>query len=298
MNFKKFTILVFASAVFFSAIFALADTGAVLSLKPSAEILSVGSDFSVQIFVDSDQPINAYSFDVIYPSDKLDVASLNEAGSVVDLWQSKPKVFVGGKIKFSGGSFSPFTGSNGLVYTVTFRAIREGEASIGFGGESYVYLANGKGTKIAPSLKGVNVDISGEGGGSGFGASSTAERKTDFSPPSINNFLFVGDPVSPDQKLVGFLVRDDKSGTKNVFIKFKQWLWWEDWEEAVNPMPVPNTAWAVRIRAVDNQGNVSEELVYDWAAFLRYLLPILLIAVFLVALVINRILKRKTSIIK
>lgn len=183
-------------------------------------------------------------------------------------------------MKIIGGSLKPFQGTRGEIITINFKVVAEGSALFSFG-ESSVYLANGKGTKVIPQLK--NLEINLQSGGEKI----EKIREADSAPPEIKILALTGDPIRPERKILGFLVHDAGSGVKETLVRSRRWLWWSDWQTAINPTALINSVWSIDFRVVDNQGNASEKTIYDWGAFLRYFLPVgagLLILVLTVAL--------------
>src|SRR5437867_3971591 len=64
--------------------------------------VAVDSKFSVTIKFDSDQSLNAYSVAVKYDPTVLNLISLDNSHSVIDVWPRQPVVSQVGKITFSG----------------------------------------------------------------------------------------------------------------------------------------------------------------------------------------------------
>ena len=129
----------------FLPFFAYAQTNASgLFLRPSQGSFFVGSTFDVSIVLDTKgAAINTVEVELLFPSDILQVASPSTGYSIVQVWASPP-LFSNkeGKVYFVGGIPSPgIETSNGIVLTMTFRAIAPGEAKIEFGPQTKV-LAN------------------------------------------------------------------------------------------------------------------------------------------------------------
>ncbi len=126
---------------------------AVLSIAPSdaSATYTVGQVFSVPVLVStvSGIPVNAVSGTISFPTNSLQVVSLDTSGTFVDFWISKP-VFSNseGTINFEGGSYNPgFLGSGGKIVNILFKAKAVGPATVSF--LSSAALANdGRGTNI------------------------------------------------------------------------------------------------------------------------------------------------------
>jgi len=250
------------------------------------KILGIGAEFPLKIVVDAESPINAYQVELKFSAQNLEVIGTNDAGSIIDIARDQPKVYENGSLTFSGASLNPFEGEGGLLLTVNFRVLGVGLSELSFG-DSAVYLANGKGTKVR--VEGEETMILSE-----EGVAVTKEAAVvDEAPPNVLNLSLTEDPINPEQKLLGFLVKDDSTGVRQTFVQYRRWLTWSDLEVAQNPMALPKNAWAVKFQAFDNTGNVSEKIIYDWKAFIYYDLLVLLLLLTALGVVMNRILRRK-----
>src|SRR3989344_9087109 len=136
----------------FLPFFAYAQTNASgLFLRPSQGSFFVGSTFDVSIVLDTKgAAINTVEVELLFPSDILQVASHSTGYSIVQVWASPP-LFSNreGKVYFVGGIPSPgIETSNGIVLTMTFRAIAPGEAKIEFGPQTKVLANDALGTNV------------------------------------------------------------------------------------------------------------------------------------------------------
>jgi len=230
-----------------------------------------GSEFPVKILLDSDRALNAYSISLSYTTEYLEVVNINNGRSVIDIWQNQP-LAKDGKIELNGGSISPFQGQGGELLTVNFRAIKEGAAELSFATPAF-YLADGKGTRIAPAVQNFKLSIK-------EGAAPLVSRLgSDKAPPEIKFLSLVQDPFNPKQKFLGFFAVDPDSGVKETAVRYRSYFFWSGWQPAQNPTAVPVSAWAVDFTATDNGGNVAERILYDWPALGRSLAEMLFIII-------------------
>jgi len=127
--------------------------GASLYLAPSGGSFSVGSTFSVSIFVDTKgNEINAIEVDLKFPPEILQVTSPTAGQSFISQWLTPPSYSnLAGKISFKGGIPKGIVTSAGLVSTITFRAKSVGMAKVEFLDNSKILLKDGKGTPILTS---------------------------------------------------------------------------------------------------------------------------------------------------
>jgi len=133
-----------------------------LFVDPSGGTYSVGSTFSVSVYVNSGENfINAVEANLIFPPDKLQVVSPSVGKSFIDVWVGQPKFSnANGTISFQGAIPSPGAKtSKGLISTITFRVKSTGKAFIKFTDSSKVLLNDGKATDILSDMSGAVFDL-------------------------------------------------------------------------------------------------------------------------------------------
>lgn len=226
----------------------------------------LGASFPVLVQIDTDQPVNAYAVMVNYDGVALHYDGANNANSLITVSQGLPTVGPGSVISWSGGSLASFAGSGGLLMTLNFTSIATGTTAITLD-HPYVYLANGKGTKVVPQTKSARVTVLASAANSSLMPASAASGNADTASPTIQSISFVADPFNGSQKLLSFLVRDDVSGVQKTELRYRTGFFWSAWQPAVNPTPLRNDVWEVDFRATDNAGNIAEKTLFDWSSF-------------------------------
>ncbi len=157
---KAFIAISFAVAAFAAACSADAAT---LAVYPSNTTVSVGNIISLNVLIDTaGAAINTSSGSVQFPTDLLQVVSVNKASSIFPLWVQDPAFSnAAGTVTFDGGVPNPgFTGSNGQVMSIVFRAKKAGTASVIFSGDSVVLANDGLGTDILTGTQIATIQIS------------------------------------------------------------------------------------------------------------------------------------------
>lgn len=94
---------------------------------------TVGEQFQVQVVVESSIPVNAFSGDLSFNTEILEVAEIEYNTSIADLWVKEPWYNHGaGTVNFAGGTTKQggFMGTDTLL-TVTFITLKEGQGFIG-----------------------------------------------------------------------------------------------------------------------------------------------------------------------
>lgn len=161
--------------------------GATFVLSPSKGSYNVGATFSVGVYVNSGGlSINAAEATMSYNKDVLKVNTISQSGSIFELWTAKPSYSnTKGTISFGGGATSPYKGSSGKVFSISFTALKQGQAQVSFSG--------GMITEYGPEGKNVY-------GGAGAGSYTIAEKKPEVIEPPKVDPVTVTPPKDPGTK--------------------------------------------------------------------------------------------------
>ena len=132
-----------------------------LFIAPATGVYKTGATFSVSIFVNTaGTPVNAADGTLSYNPKELSVVSVTRASSIFNLWTSEPTFSnAAGTVTFSGGVPTGYTGGQGNVFVVTFRALSSGTARVSLTGAS-VLAADGKGTNVLTNMSGGTYTLS------------------------------------------------------------------------------------------------------------------------------------------
>lgn len=134
-----------------------------LYFSPSAVSVVPGNIVSLRVMVDtSGRAINNVEGAVVYPSDLLEVVSLNKSSSIFSLWVEEPQFSnYAGKLTWNGGVPNPgYTGNSGEIVTVVFKAKKSGTASLVMT-DAAIRENDGLGTDIYSAYKPGSVTITG-----------------------------------------------------------------------------------------------------------------------------------------
>lgn len=156
---SKLLIAVFFAIFFFS--FNQKVDAAFLQMRPSQNEVSVGNIINIQITVDTlGKVINNAESIIQFPKDLLEVVSIDKRSSIFSLWVEEPGFSNSvGQITFNGGVPNPgFTGGNGNIVSIIFRAKKTGLASIIFS-NSAVRENDGLGTDIISGTSNSQINI-------------------------------------------------------------------------------------------------------------------------------------------
>jgi hypothetical protein len=121
--------------------------------------IEVGERFTVYFRLRaSEEPINAISAVVSYPSNLVKAVSVSKEGSIINLWTGEPRIY-NDRISFEGVVLNPgFSGSNGLLLKAIFEARSTGVANMNFI-EGATLASDGLGSNILATLSKTSLRI-------------------------------------------------------------------------------------------------------------------------------------------
>jgi hypothetical protein len=130
-------------------------SAASLSISPSTGVYTSGSTFTVRVLVNTQsKSVNAAEGVLKFNPQELQVVSATRAGSIFNLWVTEPTFSnSAGTVDFSGGLPSGYTGAQGNIMSVTFRALGSGPVKVNINGGS-VLANDGMGTNILTAMSG------------------------------------------------------------------------------------------------------------------------------------------------
>lgn len=124
-----------------------------LFLSPLNGTYAVGDTFEIQVRVDSGgRAVNAVEAELSYDPHSLAVDHISTVGSIIGSWPTVPGFSnTEGTFHFSGWTRERFSGSEGLVITIYFRALRVDSSAITFISGS-VLAAEAQETNVIASM--------------------------------------------------------------------------------------------------------------------------------------------------
>ena len=236
----------------------------ILTIDLSAAQTEIDSEIEARILVSSQEPVNAFDIVLEYPTERLEFIRASAAGSIVSVWQSLPLANEqSGSLRLVGGMVSPFSGEDGQIITLIFRAKAFGDVAFAVPKADFA-LADGKGTSVFATI------VSRESLPVRTG-SETA------SPPKIVEAAIAQDPLTKTP-IVAVKTEDD-GGVREVQMRTRQWFWWSDWQKTGFITEVPKYAWTAQIAAIGWDWQWSETTIYRWNIAALKLLLILVVFV-------------------
>lgn len=160
MNMKKLLLSFISLTIFLASfVWALPVQAATLSFS-APENISVGEVFSLSVRVNSgDRGFNAAEASILFPSDILEVVSIDTAPSstIFNFWLNHPTFQNDkGTVLFSGGTTKGIVGADIQILTVHMRAKGSGEALI-TASDASINASDGSGTNILENISALRV---------------------------------------------------------------------------------------------------------------------------------------------
>ena len=124
--------------------------GTYVYLQTTQRTVEAGAVFSVQVGVSASTPVNAVDILIDFPSDKVEVFSVDRGKSVITLWTQDPAI-TKSSVRFVGGTFKRGFIGNHEIATIKFRAKNSGQYSIRTKQVTFV-AGDGTGNEVAPIL--------------------------------------------------------------------------------------------------------------------------------------------------
>jgi hypothetical protein len=187
---KKY-IVVLATILFFCSTAIV--HAATLSISPGTGVYTSGQTFTASVVVNTQgKPINAAEGTISFNPSQLSVVSVTK-GSLFNLWTAEPSFSnSAGTISFSGGNPAGYTGGNGVVLSVTFRAVGSGSARVSLANAS-VLAADGRGTNVLTAMNSGTYTISAQS------STPEPERIVEYvAPANTPSAPVVTSPTHPD----------------------------------------------------------------------------------------------------
>jgi hypothetical protein len=154
---KKLSVLIFSLPFLFLTHTVFAGE---LNLSPASGSYSVGDTINVRVILSSPvQSANAVSGSLSFSNNLLSLTSISKSNSLVSLWAVEPSYSnSNGTVDMEGVILNGYTGSNGSILTISFKAKAIGSANIKF--TNFSILANdGQGTNIGTGAGQANFSI-------------------------------------------------------------------------------------------------------------------------------------------
>ncbi len=169
----------------------------------------VDDQFVAEFFLNTNgDDINAIEGKIIFPSDILEVKKINDGNSIINFWIEKPKSALKSQIAFSGIIPGGYNDSQGLIFSITFLAKKEGKGIIEFSGVKAL-RNDGEGTEAPLAISNFQFLIFNPPAG-GLVPQIVIPKIEDRSPPEEFTPQIAADPAIFDGKWFLVFAAQDK----------------------------------------------------------------------------------------
>lgn len=272
--------VLFAIIFWFSPNLLFAQNIPTVILESNSYSVKPGSLIELKVFSSYEQAVNVFDINIEYSSELFSFERAYTEGSVASIWKSLPIDAEDGSVFLLGGSTIPWKGDRKEIITLVFKARRVGNSSFVVKKAQFA-SADGTGTKIKAIGDSKTFSISEDS--SNFSNSIYTKYSKIVGP------FLVKDPQTDNSILV--LDSTDPGSIKWIGVRFKNWLFWSDWQKTKFVSSLPGSAWTAQFKALGYDGKETVKTFYRW----RILIIKLSIALLLVLLfiLIYRMTKRR-----
>lgn len=229
----------------------LGVSAATLSLRAEGAPAGVGDTILVEVVLDSDAPVNAFSGTVRYPQDLLEPVSISDGSSIVSVWLARPQEKKG-EIVFEGLTPGGFSGRQGEIFGALFKVKAAGAAALALG-DVLVLRNDGAGGEEPVQHQTLALALLAEPQGGYM-------EKADTNPPEPFELYFGEDPaLFVFRDYVVFSPVDKGSGVATLEVRERRPFWFGGaWHPVESPYVLKDQSGAslVEVRATDRAGNV------------------------------------------
>lgn len=211
--------------------------------------------------------INAAEGKLIFPSDLLAISNISFGNSILSFWPEEPHKSADGIISFSGVAPGGYSGSRGLLFSVIFKATKEGKAVLEIN-DGMVLKDDGAGTAAALKLNQGIINIVKKVSNTESTISSALSKeiswKSDTELPETFIPLVGSNPSIFDGKyFLVFATTDKQSGVDYYEVQESKRQSFEDnkWIRAESPYLLTDQALHsfISVKAIDHAGTFRTE---------------------------------------
>lgn len=219
--------------------------------------IGLQDQFKMNVFLDTEEPLNAIEGTVRFPTDLLEFKSLEDGNSIVNFWLEHSVSGKTGEVVFSGITPGGYQGSKGLIFSMTFLVKQEGRGTFSIH-NAQVLQNDGKGTEaklqtfdsqfiISKKISGIRMPVS--------------ETKDGDPPESFTPEIAQSPEMFDGKWFLVFVAQDKSSGIAHYEVKEsrqKIFSVFRRWSQAESPYVLKDQELRsfIFVQAIDKDGNV------------------------------------------
>ena len=258
--------------LFLSSIFYILNPfsafAAEISFDAKTTQTQVGEQFKIDLIIDTEQKsINAFEGRIAFPSDLIEIKEVRDGNSIVNFWIERPSITSKSYILYSGITPGGFSGQNGLIFSLIFESLKEGQGAIEIQ-NTRALLNDGLGTESSLTVNNLEFRIQ------ELRIADPLYPKPyilapieDIDPPDSFTPKIANDPALFDGKhFLVFATQDKGAGISHYEIKeaqTKKLRWLTRWRVAESPYVLQDQDLRsyIFVKAVDNARNERIEII-------------------------------------
>jgi len=267
--------------------------GAILYLEPAEGQHYLEDVFVTEIKINSEgEEINTIKVDLTFSQELLDAVDFSKGNSILTLWPEGPSFSnQTGKIYFVGGIPSGYSGKDGLLGKIIFKAKKEGEATVQIEEDSQVLLNDGMGTPAKLNTRGAIFRVLAEKQEVPEDEWQKLLEKDKIPPDPFEIKIGKEATVFEGKYFIAFSTIDKQTGIDYYEVKEGKRVW----EKAESPHLLEDQSLRskISVKAVDKAGNERiSEYFPPKKPFPYWIIVLILVGIGVIWVILKRIRKR------
>jgi len=267
--------------------------GAILYLEPAEGQHYLEDVFVTEIKINSEgEEINTIKVDLTFSQELLDAVDFSKGNSILTLWPEGPSFSnQTGKIYFVGGIPSGYSGKDGLLGKIIFKAKKEGEATVQIEEDSQVLLNDGMGTPAKLNTGGAIFRVLAEKREVPEDEWQKLLEKDKIPPDPFEIKIGKEATVFEGKYFIAFSTIDKQTGIDYYEVKEGKRVW----EKAESPHLLEDQSLRskISVKAVDKAGNERiSEYFPPKKPFPYWIIVLILVGIGVIWVILKRIRKR------
>ena len=267
--------------------------GATLYLEPEGGQYYLEDVFVMEIKIDTEgQEINTVKADLTFSQELLEIKDFSKGNSILTLWPEEPSFSnQTGKIYFLGGIPGGYSGKDGFLGKIIFKANKEGEATVQIEEDSQVLLNDGLGTLAKLTTRGAIFRVLAEKREVPEDEWKKVLKKDKIPPDPFEIKIGKEATVFEGKYFIAFSTIDKQTGIDYYEVKEGKRVW----EKAESPHLLEDQSLRskISVKAVDKAGNERiSEYFPPKKPFPYWIIVLILVGIGVIWVILKRIRKR------